>query len=157
MLTKRPPSGIITLVPSERATAQRQGRNEYGGIAQLGERLNGIQEVSGSIPLISTKTWNLRISGLFLYPYLILRNRCFLATVLLISLLSIIIPRIIIISSITFQRERKLLILLPNVLILQKGCKCARKSAMLGVTRGIARLALPISCGKRQPTTKRGI
>ena len=25
----------------------------YGGIAQLGERLNGIQEVSGSIPLIS--------------------------------------------------------------------------------------------------------
>ena len=29
---------------------------EYGGIAQLGERLNGIQEVSGSIPLISTKS-----------------------------------------------------------------------------------------------------
>ena len=28
----------------------------HGGIAQLGERLNGIQEVSGSIPLISTKT-----------------------------------------------------------------------------------------------------
>ena len=28
----------------------------YGGIAQLGERLNGIQEVSGSIPLISTIT-----------------------------------------------------------------------------------------------------
>ena len=27
----------------------------HGGIAQLGERLNGIQEVSGSIPLISTK------------------------------------------------------------------------------------------------------
>ena len=26
-----------------------------GGIAQLGERLNGIQEVSGSIPLISTR------------------------------------------------------------------------------------------------------
>ena len=31
------------------------GTKEYGGIAQLGERLNGIQEVSGSIPLISTK------------------------------------------------------------------------------------------------------
>ncbi len=30
----------------------------YGGIAQLGERLNGIQEVSGSIPLISTKMTN---------------------------------------------------------------------------------------------------
>ena len=29
-------------------------RTEFGGIAQLGERLNGIQEVSGSIPLIST-------------------------------------------------------------------------------------------------------
>ena len=28
---------------------------EYGGIAQLGERLTGSQEVSGSIPLISTK------------------------------------------------------------------------------------------------------
>jgi hypothetical protein len=26
-----------------------------GDIAQLGERLNGIQEVSGSIPLISTR------------------------------------------------------------------------------------------------------
>ena len=26
----------------------------FGGIAQLGERLNGIQEVSGSIPLVST-------------------------------------------------------------------------------------------------------
>ena len=30
-------------------------KSESGGIAQLGERLNGIQEVSGSIPLISTK------------------------------------------------------------------------------------------------------
>ena len=30
-------------------------RTKYGGIAQLGERLNGIQEVSGSITLISTK------------------------------------------------------------------------------------------------------
>ena len=26
-----------------------------GGVARLGERLNGIQEVRGSIPLISTK------------------------------------------------------------------------------------------------------
>ena len=32
-----------------------QSGGQYGGIAQLGERLNGIQEVSGSIPLISTK------------------------------------------------------------------------------------------------------
>ena len=40
-----------------------------GGLAQLGERLNGIQEVSGSIPLFSTmrdkKPVNRRISGLF--------------------------------------------------------------------------------------------
>ena len=41
-------------------------RTEYGGIAQLGERLNGIQEVSGSIPLISTKT-NRKV-GLLFYP-----------------------------------------------------------------------------------------
>ena len=27
----------------------------YGAVAQLGERLNGIQEVRGSIPLSSTK------------------------------------------------------------------------------------------------------
>ena len=32
--------------------------SKYGGIAQLGERLNGIQEVSGSIPLISTRPKN---------------------------------------------------------------------------------------------------
>ena len=39
-----------------------------GGIAQLGERLNGIQEVSGSIPLISTKSREIySISRLFLY------------------------------------------------------------------------------------------
>ena len=43
-------------------------RQLYGGIAQLGERLNGIQEVSGSIPLISTttkRTENVRFSVLF--------------------------------------------------------------------------------------------
>ena len=40
-LTFQDTSGIILLV--------------HGGIAQLGERLNGIQEVSGSIPLISTR------------------------------------------------------------------------------------------------------
>ena len=27
----------------------------FGGVAQLGERLNGIQEVIGSIPTVSTK------------------------------------------------------------------------------------------------------
>ena len=34
--------------------AQGRGK-QFGGIAQLGERLTGSQEVSGSIPLISTK------------------------------------------------------------------------------------------------------
>ena len=42
-----------------------KGRSGYGGLAQLGERLPCKQEVSGSIPLISTifkiteepKTW----------------------------------------------------------------------------------------------------
>jgi hypothetical protein len=29
----------------------------YGAIAQLGERLHGMQEVSGSIPLSSTKSF----------------------------------------------------------------------------------------------------
>ena len=28
--------------------------SQYGGLAQLGERLHGMQEVSGSIPLFST-------------------------------------------------------------------------------------------------------
>ena len=45
----------------------QSNRTEYGGIAQLGERLNGIQEVSGSIPLISTKTTeNFQFSVVFL-------------------------------------------------------------------------------------------
>ena len=37
------------------ARDKRGPQVNHGGIAQLGERLNGIQEVSGSIPLISTK------------------------------------------------------------------------------------------------------
>ena len=41
--------------PRERHLAGQTEQHFHGGIAQLGERLNGIQEVSGSIPLISTK------------------------------------------------------------------------------------------------------
>ena len=41
--------------PRERRLAGQTEQHFHGGIAQLGERLNGIQEVSGSIPLISTK------------------------------------------------------------------------------------------------------
>ena len=38
------------------AHSEARNKASYGGIAQLGERLNGIQEVSGSIPLISTNS-----------------------------------------------------------------------------------------------------
>ncbi len=38
-----------------------------GGVAQLGERLNGIQEVSGSIPLASTGV-RFRPNFLFRFP-----------------------------------------------------------------------------------------
>jgi hypothetical protein len=34
----------------------------FGGIAQLGERLHGMQEVSGSIPLTSTNVSSWRCS-----------------------------------------------------------------------------------------------
>ena len=30
-------------------------RRQHGGLAQLGERLHGMQEVTGSIPVFSTK------------------------------------------------------------------------------------------------------
>ncbi len=49
-------------VQTRKITVENEHQNSYnlvctayGGIAQLGERLNGIQEVSGSIPLISTR------------------------------------------------------------------------------------------------------
>ncbi len=51
-------------VTAERPKAVPEGRGrtaaasiveEYGAIAQLGERLHGMQDVSGSIPLSSTK------------------------------------------------------------------------------------------------------
>ena len=42
-------------------------QNKKGGIAQLGERLNGIQKVSGSIPLTSTNLHKRGIGCLFFY------------------------------------------------------------------------------------------
>ena len=61
------------IIPLHLRNAQK-----LGGIAQLGERLNGIQEVSGSIPLISTnqirlkvpKTLRFRDFPLFYFPVL---------------------------------------------------------------------------------------
>ena len=44
-------------------------RERPGGIAQLGERLNGIQEVSGSIPLISTNKKDILSDVLFVFMF----------------------------------------------------------------------------------------
>ena len=49
----------------------------FGDIAQLGERLNGIQEVVGSIPIISTKFTSLAVARLF---YLLLSKLLFIST-----------------------------------------------------------------------------
>ena len=40
-----------------------------GGVAHLGERLNGIQEVVGSIPIISTKMIPQKCGIIFLFPF----------------------------------------------------------------------------------------
>ena len=42
-----------------------------GGLAQLGERLTGSQEVSGSIPLISTKKKALKLYGFGAFLHLV--------------------------------------------------------------------------------------
>ena len=39
----------------------------HGGVAQLGERLNGIQEVIGSIPTVSTKIPFSKEDGILLF------------------------------------------------------------------------------------------
>ena len=59
MLTSGRQGAILNTVPS--ASALEKSESVFGGIAQLGERLNGIQEVSGSIPLISTKGYAKRL------------------------------------------------------------------------------------------------
>ena len=46
----------------------------FGAIAQLGERLNGIQEVSGSIPLSSTLFNNLSKLQKLFYLYILLNS-----------------------------------------------------------------------------------
>ena len=48
----------------------RVRNKQSGGIAQLGERLTGSQEVSGSIPLISTKTTNRKAKSLAVLLFL---------------------------------------------------------------------------------------
>ena len=46
---------MIRLRYTDKALGRAENRKPYGGVAQLGERLNGIQEVNGSIPSVSTK------------------------------------------------------------------------------------------------------
>ena len=54
-------------------TCRQERRTSYGGLAQLGERLHGMQEVSGSIPLFSTKKTLHSLCGVFLFaPLLVL-------------------------------------------------------------------------------------
>ena len=53
---------------------RRQGRHiSYGGLAQLGERLHGMQEVSGSIPLFSTKKTLHSLCSVFLFALLLVQ------------------------------------------------------------------------------------
>ena len=55
---------------------RRQGRHtSFGGLAQLGERLHGMQEVSGSIPLFSTKK-ALYFAGSTVLFFLLRRGDC---------------------------------------------------------------------------------
>ncbi len=42
--------------------------SQIGGVAQLGERLNGIQEVRGSIPLVSTRDFTAGDPAVFDFP-----------------------------------------------------------------------------------------
>ena len=49
--------------------------NSFGGVAHLGERLNGIQEVVGSIPIVSTNKKALKI--LFFNAFCRIRARLF--------------------------------------------------------------------------------
>src|SRR5699024_4067014 len=65
LLTFPAASAIITDVAGQDHRTRHKSKTKYGGIAQLGERLNGIQEVSGSIPLISTKRPATQVAGLF--------------------------------------------------------------------------------------------
>ena len=53
LLQKGSAHGIVRILFSA-APAALDGARQFGGIAQLGERLHGMQEVSGSIPLTST-------------------------------------------------------------------------------------------------------
>jgi hypothetical protein len=46
---------LLAIIEGLEIEGAASGVLRFGGIAQLGERLHGMQEVSGSIPLTSTK------------------------------------------------------------------------------------------------------
>ena len=50
----KPPTGLTNAAPAGSYLQTRKGT--HGAVAQLGERLNGIQEADGSIPFSSTTT-----------------------------------------------------------------------------------------------------
>ena len=57
LVSKHTPSQIVLRQSNSQQKLHPRGSllGFYGGLAQLGERLHGMQEVSGSIPLFSTK------------------------------------------------------------------------------------------------------
>ena len=60
---------VLHEVQHERKKSDIFSTSPLGGLAQLGERLHGMQEVSGSIPLSSTKTMSLSSRGLGHDPF----------------------------------------------------------------------------------------
>ena len=56
MVSKHTPSQMVLRqsIPNKKLHPRGSLLGFYGGLAQLGERLHGMQEVSGSIPLFST-------------------------------------------------------------------------------------------------------
>ena len=57
-------------VPTKDFPFQRLASGIYGGLAQLGERLHGMQEVTGSIPVFSTKKALYFVGSMVLFFFL---------------------------------------------------------------------------------------
>lgn len=69
-LTKQNSYGIIAYVAWDaKSEAAEKLKRTHGGVAHLGERLNGIQKVVGSIPIVSTNKKGLRFEVLFYFVY----------------------------------------------------------------------------------------
>ena len=62
-LTREPLGAILSGPIGRQEDIRQPGRTHNGGLAQLVERLNGIQEVRGSTPLSSTTHRPARISA----------------------------------------------------------------------------------------------